>query len=257
MSYPDYPSTQPQPPVPKKRIWPWILGTLSAVLLLALTFGIGTMAGSDEEPVASPPTGETVDIESPAANPAASSNQAPPAAGGPLSSTTELTSSSASSELTDRGTIPMKPGAVAIEKSPEGKQLATWKVNSIKVDPVCTGSYVQQPANGHFVVMDVSVEVAPYGEINKYPNLYKTVSTRQGGFRMVDPTGKTMQGNDIIGNGYGCLPEGSAIPSDINAGEKASGTLVFDVPTEKGSIILPELLGGDPSAQGWEWSYQP
>ena len=158
-------------------------------------------------------------------------------------------------ELTERGTLPMKPGASAIASTPGHRELASMKVHSIEVDPVCTGSYVRAPQNGHYLVMDVSVEVAPHSTLTDAGVLYESVSMRQGGFRTADKDGNVTEGNDIIGNGYGCLPEGVEIATDIHAGEKAAGKLIFDVPTAEGVIILPDLLGQSPGSQGWEWAY--
>lgn len=53
----------------------------------------------------------------------------------------------------------------------------------------------------------------------------------------------------------GCLPDGSVIATDIRAGEKASGKIIFDVPTAEGVIILPDLLGQSPGTQGWAWVF--
>lgn len=245
-----YVPTYPSPAPRKKKVWPWVLAAIGAVLVLVLTliFGItvGKISSSStnepQEPVAAAAS-EASNSEAPA-----SSDEQSPASGSDLQ-TPEIV------ELTDRGTLAMKPGASIISSTAEHGELASMMVHSIEVDPVCTGPYVQAPKNGHFVVMDVSVKVAPQSTLSAAGNFYPSVSLRQGGFRAVDNDGNVTPGNDIIGNGFGCLPEEARVPVDVNAGEKASGKIIFDVPTAEGVIILPELLGPPSGMNGWEWAY--
>lgn len=242
MSYPAYPHPQGPTPLRKRRTWPWVLASLGGVVLLALTFLFGVMVGAAGDSL-----GE-------AQAPTAQGTQAPLATSSSPESGPDL-SAAKTVELTDRGTLPMKVGASATA-SAGGEELATMTVHSIDVDPVCTGSYIRKPENGHFVVMDVSVEVASHSKLSAAGVSYPKVSMRQGGFHMVDKNGKKSQGNDIIGNGYGCLPEGEGLPVDIEAGENASGKIIFDVPSAEGAIILPELISGvDSGIQGWEWAF--
>ncbi|WP_431813938.1 hypothetical protein [Kocuria sp. cx-455] len=243
---PTYPSPAPQ----KKKVWPWVLAAIGAVLVLMLTLIFGIAVGK----VQSSPA-QTSEEPAGAAASAASGNESSAAAepGNPAPTLdfrdVEVV------ELTDRGTLAMKPGASALNSSPEHGELASMLVHSIEVDPVCTGPYVQAPKNGHFVVMDVSVKVASHKTLNAAGISYPSVSMRQGGFRAVDNDGKVTPGNDIIGNSYGCLPEGTELPRDINAGEKASGKIIFDVPSAEGVIVLPELLESPAGMNGWEWAY--
>lgn len=231
-------------------MWPWVLAAISAVVVLILTLIFGIAVGK----VGSSPA-ETSQEPAGAAASAESGNDFPTAAepGNPTPALdfrdVELV------ELTDRGTLAVKPGASVMNSSSEHGELASMVVHSIEVDPVCTGPYVQTPKNGHFVVMDVSVKVAPHTTLTAAGINYPSVSMRQGGFRAVDNDGKVTPGNDIIGNGYGCLPEGTELPRDINAGEKASGKIIFDVPSAEGVIVLPELLESPAGVNGWEWAY--
>lgn len=243
---PTYPSPAPQ----KKKVWPWVLAAIGAVLVLVLTLIFGIAVGKvgsssneePEEPVAAAPS-------------VASDSEAPASSGGNSPATGSDLQSPEIVGLTDRGTVAMKPGASITTSTPEHGELASMMVHSIEVDPVCTGPYIQAPKNGHFVVMDVSVKVAPQSTLSAAGNYYPSVSLRQGGFRAVDNDGNVTPGNDIIGNGYGCLPEEATVPVDVNAGDKASGKIIFDVPTAEGVIILPELLEPASGNNGWEWAY--
>ncbi|MEX5302640.1 hypothetical protein [Kocuria sabuli] len=237
-----YPMKSPTPAPRKKRVWPWVLASIGGVVVLGFTFVLGVIVGSLGG--ASSSVDQTAALE---AEEGAVTNASP--------SPSLDFSDVETGEHTERGTLPMKPGATAVASAPGYGELATMTVKSIEVDPVCTGSYIRDPQNGHFVVMDVSVEVSPHSTLADAGVLYDSVSMRQGGFRTVDKDGTVTPGNDIIGNGYGCLPEGSAIATDVHAGEKAEGTLIFDVPTPEGVIILPDLLGQSPGTQGWEWAY--
>lgn len=235
-----YPATPPAPTPRKRRVWPWILGSLGGLVVLGFTFVLGVIVGS---------VGSALPAEEQAVALEAEEGVASDASPAPDFSGVETV------ELTDRGTLSMEPGAAAIASSPNHGQLASFKVHSIEVDPVCTGPYVQPPKNGHFLVMDVSVEVAPHTTLSDAGVFYDSVSTRVGGFRMVDKEGNVTEGNDIIGNGYSCLPEGSGIATDVRAGEKASGKIIFDVPPAEGVIIMPDLLGQSAGTQGWEWAF--
>ncbi len=237
-----YPAPARQTPPRKRRVWPWILGAVGGVLVLGFTFVLGVVVGSIGSATPNVDQRSALETEEDV-SPEASTSTEPD-----LSDVKTV-------ELTERGTLAMKPGATAVASAPGHGELATMTVKSIEVDPVCTGSYIREPQNGHFVVMNVSVEVAPHSTLADAGMLYDSVSMRQGGFRAVDKAGNVTPGNDIIGNGYGCLPEGSAIATDVRAGEKAEGTLIFDVPTPEGVIILPDLLGQSAGTQGWEWTY--
>lgn len=235
-----YPMKPPAPAPRKKRVWPWVLASVGGVVVLGFTFVLGVIVGSIGS--ASSTLDQSVALK-------ADDGEVSDAAPAPAPSDVETVG------LTERGTLLMEPGASAMASLPEHGELASMTVHSIEVDPMCTGSYARAPQNGHFVVMDVSVEVAPHSTLTDAGVLYDSVSMRQGGFRTVDKDGNMTPGNDIIGNGYGCLPEGSEMATDIHAGEKAAGKLIFDVPTPEGVIILPDLLGQSPSTQGWEWAY--
>lgn len=237
-----YPMKPPAPTPRKKRVWPWVLASIGGVVVLGFTFVLGVIVGSLGSVPSAVDQTAALEAEEGVATSASPSHSVD-------------FSDVETVELTERGTLSMKPGASAMASAPDHGELASMKVHSIEVDPVCTGSYVRAPQNGHFVVMDVSVEVAPHSTLTDAGVLYDSVSMRQGGFRTVDKDGNVTPGNDIIGNGYGCLPEGSEIATDIRAGEKAAGQIIFDVPTAEGVIILPDLLGQSPGTQGWEWAY--
>ncbi|WHF21537.1 hypothetical protein QJS66_15140 [Kocuria rhizophila] len=91
--------------------------------------------------------------------------------------------------------IPMKPGAVAIEKSPEGE--AAGHVESelrsrwIRVHGVVRSSSPPTVLRRH---EDVSVEVASIRRDQQVPKSLQDGEHTPGSFRMVDPAGKTMQG---------------------------------------------------------------
>lgn len=173
---------------------------------------------------------------------------------------TEAVSSSApsptpteESSLTSRGTIPLELGEPA-EVYANEKLMASMTVKSIQVDPVCTGEYIRPAKNGHFVVLEASIETGDYRDFTDLAHV-PSISTRTGGFHLVTPSGQVVEGNSLIGDSYGCFPETEMMPSDINIGENASGKLIFDVPTAEGSIVLPELGGSPANITGWEWEY--
>jgi hypothetical protein len=124
----------------------------------------------------------------------------------------------------------------------KNNQLATFVVTGITVDPECTAEYSKSPENGHFVRLDVQGETtAGYqpGDVPLNPAMFDAVADN----------GTTFNGDLGTFAAYSCIDDADTFPSDLGAGQKASGSIILDVPTASGVLLYPS------AGKGWEWSY--
>ncbi|MCI2958266.1 hypothetical protein MN032_11205 [Agromyces atrinae] len=120
-----------------------------------------------------------------------------------------------------------------------GDQVANFRVTAITVDPACTGEYASASDNGHFVKLDVEGETLP--ELGE--DIYLT------GWNVIAENGTTFNGLAESGASSMCLGFNEQLPIRIGPGERVAGSIVLDVPTASGVLVLP--FGGG----AWEWSY--
>lgn len=127
------------------------------------------------------------------------------------------------------------------------KTVASFVVNSIQVDAPCTNQYAQPSENGHFVALNVSMETDPA--------LAESVNPQFGlagyAWKAVAENGTTFNGDIMTASSFMCLNDEERLPSALGPGEKATGTLILDVPTATG--VLVHKQGFMPA--GWEWEY--
>lgn len=180
-----------------------------------------------EEPVETP---VVVPVETPAEAPAEAQAEPPAQApeGAPV--------------LSVRGTIVKTVGERFGLGEADSIQ-ATFYVTAITVDPACSGPYAQIPEQGHLVRLDVEGSVDP--------SFTYDVWLGGGDWKVIDQDGFTVNGSPMAGVAYSCLTDSERIPGVVGAGESVRGSVVLEVPTPTGVIILgqPGLDGG------WEWAY--
>ncbi|MET3203942.1 UNVERIFIED_ORG: hypothetical protein ABIB21_000718 [Arthrobacter sp. UYEF13] len=120
-------------------------------------------------------------------------------------------------------------------------------INSIQVDLPCTNKYAQPSKNGHFVALNVSMETDPA--------LAESVNPQFGlagyAWKAIASNGTTFNGDIMTASSFMCLNDEEKFPSALGPGEKATGTIVLDVPTPTG--VLVHKQGFMPA--GWEWEY--
>lgn len=122
---------------------------------------------------------------------------------------------------------------------------ARFVVTDIILDPACDGSYVDPPANGHYIAIHLNVETTPELAQDDFP----WVGFTDWDWQAFDADGKRL--NDPIGNAYTCMDSAQILPSQIGPGQSASGYIVLDVASPTGFLVLAPY--GSPT--GWEWSY--
>lgn len=152
-------------------------------------------------------------------------------------------------EFSERGSIVLEPGEPGGIVDAQNTELVTFVVNSIEVDPQCTGERADDPDNGHFVVFDVEIE-SDIAAADHYVDPGLIFNT--AGYRVIDEDGTTRSESPNTGPAHICFPEAENLPINIGPGEKASGKVVFDVPVETG-ILLTDLGVGENTQ--WEWHY--
>lgn len=127
------------------------------------------------------------------------------------------------------------------------KTVASFVINSIQVDAQCTNQYAQPSENGHFVALNISMETDPA--------LAESVNPQFGlagyAWKAVADNGTTFNGDIMTASSFMCLNDEETFPSALGPGEKATGTIMLDVPTPTGVLVHKQGF----MATGWEWEY--
>jgi hypothetical protein len=139
-------------------------------------------------------------------------------------------------------------GAGISDKS--GKQAASFVVNNITIDPVCTGKDPVAPENGHFLALEISAQTYPplkdvFGHSGTFPF--------RGGsnWKLIAANGTTYNGDLESSPARDCLADAEIFPYSLGPAEKATGKIVLDVPTTEGTLVFDPFF----EDAGWEWQY--
>lgn len=228
--YPTAPATWPVqgvPPIdqataPKKRrsrALPLIFGA-SALVVVLCCGGAAVFGGGDEQP----------QVKTKAAQPTARASTAPATTAPAEPVAPETTEPEPEPEPT-QDTMRLAVGKTATVTD----QFGTIKVTVTKARKRTTGckSYSIDPNNGHYLLVDVKVQVVEgEGSINPL------------WFTFVDADGQTAE---MFGGIFAHCGAALESGNDFPAGSKRSGQVVFDVATTKGEVVFSGPLG-DPRA---------
>lgn len=141
----------------------------------------------------------------------------------------------------ERGNIVKKVGEVGeIGDSPE----VEFTVTGITVDPVCTREYAQASKYGHFVKLDFDITTTKDAEGDFGLSFWKWINA----------DGTTANADPSTGNGSACLPEAETVPRSIGPAEKVSGSVILDVPSTEGFLVLNPSYGVSTGFESWEWA---
>lgn len=159
------------------------------------------------------------------------------------------TQSGSDQNLTPRGNLAKKigePFGIHAEDNPD-RNVVTYVVKDIEVDPQCTAPYVQEPEHGRFIAVDMEVETVADPEFTEV--MYGPIAPGANSFKMIDANGTTV--NSVAsGPSYGCFNQSEMMPSTVGPGERAAGKIVLDVPSVEGTLIYRENVMPD---GGWEF----
>lgn len=150
-------------------------------------------------------------------------------------------------EKSSRGNGIATVGGDGLVVTEDGETLATVVLNSIEVDPQCTGDYVREAENGHLVTMDFSVKTESALAESDNPSF--DISAFD--FKVIKSDGSTSNAELYTSATYSCLKDTETIPDEIGPGETVSGKLVLDVESPEGTLIWKPFY----DASGWEWTY--
>lgn len=127
------------------------------------------------------------------------------------------------------------------------RNVVTYVVKGIEVDPQCTNPYPQEPEHGRFIAVDMEVETAADPEFTEVMQI--PISPSAHSFKMIDANGTTV--NSVSsGPSYGCLNQSEMMPSQVGPDERATGKIILDVPSAEGTLIYREAVMAD---GGWEF----
>lgn len=171
-----------------------------------------------------------------------------PNASASVISTPPASPSAPAAEVSDRGYLIKEVGQVSSEMTEEGKTTVKFTVKDIDLNLKCTGQYAGKADNGHLVgvKMDIQTTKALYDP--DYPGM-TFLGGHPSNWKFISKDGTTFNGQLGTGGAGVCLKETQTLPDSIGPAQKATGWVVVDLPSTKGTLIL-EGSGG---VGGWEW----
>lgn len=155
--------------------------------------------------------------------------------------------------LSSRGNRVLEPGDVAVVTGFESEddEVAKFVIKGIEVDPTCTGEYPEEAENGHLVAIDVEIETGPEPGFSE-GTYGGNFSMAPEVFRVVDKNGTTLNSATSVASMM-CLDQSEQIPSNLGAGERATGRMVFDLPSTEGVLIYDNFTS--PDRPSYEWKF--
>ena len=154
--------------------------------------------------------------------------------------------------VNDRGNLPAKVGQKYGVYDPAGTLVVEFTVHKFTLDGgLCNSGYSEKPANGHFLVADVSVKTLPamrgFLEESGYDEFLLA-----GSWTAYSNSGQQLNGGPEGGSAMWCLDEKDSLPYSLKAGRSARGLVAFDVADKSGYLGFE-----DPYSTGanLEWRY--
>jgi hypothetical protein len=140
----------------------------------------------------------------------------------------------------------------------DGHEIVELIVSAITPDWPCNAdaATVQDPVNGHFVGVAMTVAAQPGMTEFQNPFGVFTLSTN-GVFTIVGPDGVT-ETNEIAGGtpAYLCTTgHNELLTRPIEPGQTYDGLIILDSANAAGTLIWQPILSTDGPSPGWEWTY--
>lgn len=157
---------------------------------------------------------------------------------------------SAGPKKSPRGNYIKAPGETgSMWTGADKKTTVVFTINSITVDAPCTTDYAQPAEQGHFVVLDASIESTP----ELADSSFARFDLSPHSWQFVGANGTTFNGSLASGASYSCMTDNEILPiNGVGPAEKVTGKIVLDVPAPTGTLIFKPLGG---SVGGWEWAF--
>lgn len=163
--------------------------------------------------------------------------------------TEEPTTEAPAVETSVRGNLVKDIGEAAGILGENGEPLATFVVNSITPDVICTEDYVEPAQNGVFLAVDVSVQTSP--AMAEPDSILTSFDMSSAMFRTIAPNGTSSNASADTSATLFCLDDSVLLPSSIGPGENVRGIVLLDVETPSGILIYEDYW----TDSGWEWNY--
>ncbi|APU15594.1 MULTISPECIES: hypothetical protein [Actinoalloteichus] len=127
-----------------------------------------------------------------------------------------------------------------------GQGTATATVTGTAVDPGCTSQWASPPSRGHFVVVDITVEVhQTAGTLNITPFDFGIISA--------DGVG---EGDSASIESYSCMDDADQFPiGGMRSGTTYHARITLDTAHASGVVTFDPMFGIRPAGNGWEWEY--
>lgn len=181
---------------------------------------------------------------------ASDTKTADPSSTGVAASSTNADEASSSSALSPHGNLQKKfgePAGITVSgRDGQPEPVLDLTVKSVDVDIQCTSPVAMPAENGHLVSVNVEAKTgaaAPFNEAFYGQDFWFNPAD----WKFVDARGKTA--NSVMTTPvFNCL-DPQELLRDIGPAEHASGKIVLDLPSTKGTLIYaPSMLD-----QAWEW----
>jgi hypothetical protein len=155
------------------------------------------------------------------------------------------TSEPAGPSKSDRGNVIKQLGEEAYGTLLDtDERVFTFAIDAIRVDQPCNSGFADEPANGHFIGIDVRAATTP----NLPADWFIQVSADN--FQVIGPDGLTV--TDVWGTAYSCLDTANSFTTDqLGPAQQYAGTVVIDSPVTSGTLVYK--VPGEPT--GWEWQF--
>lgn len=222
----------PQPPTEKKpRRWPWIVGIVTA---LFVGVGIGAASNTTPEPVIETATEE---VESPELLDEIAALEEELAAAYGLVDEAEAQDEEGEPEPVEPATASEVGDSATI--TVDGDPVGTITVSDLEITTSPADSYGSGPKRDVFLIFTVDLEAT--GTMDVYEDDFYV--RLEDGTRIDQGDGNSWDAIDLDDSlGY----------ATVNAGEKRTGYIVFDVPDEHGELAYAPNWDGGPIVV-WEY----
>lgn len=122
----------------------------------------------------------------------------------------------------------------------------TFSVDAIALNPGCSGSTADPPANGNFVVVNMTINILGLTD-GQSPLFFSSFD-----WHVIGPNGVRDNANDTF-EAFICLSDNEQVPSGALGVGTYVGGIVLDTANTTGQVIwTPGELGG---LEGWSWQY--
>lgn len=145
----------------------------------------------------------------------------------------------------ERNNIVKHFGELATTLDASGDATASFTIDSIEVDPPCTGDFSAPAENGHLLILNMRVTTGP--DLSDFGGNF-LINPYDWQVIGADGTTETNLGTTAA---FSCVGGSEKLPSTMGPGQQFVGKLALDSRSASGSAIFaPAFVDG-----GWEWLF--